>query len=70
MGETSPCATRYAATTARGSLVVSVCDDTSAAARVPSVPGTHRTRENVVVDYSGSDGATRRRIDRALAGLG
>jgi hypothetical protein len=70
MGVTSPCATRYAATTTRRSLVVAVCDDARATAGVPAAESFHRTRANVVVEYSGRDAATQRRIDRALDDLG
>jgi hypothetical protein len=69
MGETSPCATRFAATTSRGSLIVSVCENRRAAESVPSGQPFRRTRDNVLVEYSGSDAPTRARIGHALAAL-
>ena len=68
MGETSACATRFSATPAPGTVTIFVCDDAHAATSVPT-SAFRRTRENVVVTYTGGDRATRARIAEALSGL-
>ena len=68
MGEVSGCGTRYFARSAAALVAVSVCDGSGAAAAVAS--GRSMRRQNVAVEYAGSDRRVRDRIGRALDALG